>query len=102
MPFPVWLLIGFSFLYFSFIFWQYSKMPIRSFVFRPSRTGSATDDKAEQEETGEPQTLTTEAVLEFEGYLRSINHTIKTRFRIGAFGFLIAALGALIAMFLSG
>jgi hypothetical protein len=99
MPFPVWLLVALAFLYFSFIFWQYSNMPIRNFVFRRQEANPLGEGE-EGEKENEIQTLTTESVLEFEGYLKSINNMIKTRFRIGAIGFLIAAMGAFVAMFI--
>ncbi len=99
MTFPIWLLVAFAFLYFSFIFWQYSNMPVRSFVFRKREPNPSAEGEEKKEEE-EIRTLTTESVLEFEGYLKSVNDKIKTRFRIGAMGFLLAAVGAFVAIFI--
>lgn len=74
-------------------------MPVRSFVFRKREPNPSAEGEEKKEEE-KIQTLTTESVLEFEGYLKAINNTIKTRFRIGAVGFLIAALGAFVAIFI--
>ncbi|NIM93744.1 MAG: hypothetical protein GTO18_08545 [Anaerolineales bacterium] len=90
MPFPVWFLIACSFFYFSFMFWRYSNTPMRYFTLRKSRTYADGPDELGVEDRSE-------FLRDINGYLDSINKQIKTRYRIGSLGFLIAGLTAILA-----
>jgi hypothetical protein len=95
MPFPVWILIALAFFYFGLIFWGYSRMAIRPFRIRQREGG---EEKTDIDLDKEP--LTNEILQDFTGYLDSINTANKTRYRIGALGFFIAGLTAILSIFL--
>lgn len=95
MPFPVWLLIAFAFFYFAFVFWQYSNTPLRPFTVRI---------KGEDSETVETDEETAGFVKDIEedvaGYINAANEIMSARYRIGAMGFVIAGLTAIVSIFL--
>lgn len=95
MPFPVWLLISFAFFYFAIIFWTYSKSPFRPFVVR-FKADEANPDEINIERSA----LAEEIQNDIDGYIKSTNEIIKTRYRIGALGFIIAGVTAIVAIFL--
>jgi hypothetical protein len=94
----VWIVAALLFLYFAFVFWRYSNMPLRS--FRPRPPEDAGEGEAEPAAEGEPEKDLPEGFMEdWEGYLRAINETNKTRFRVAALAFLLAAVTALAGLF---
>lgn len=95
MPFPVWLLIAGAFFYFAGIFWVYSKTPYRQFVVR-----FKADEENPDEVDLERSALAEEIQSDIDGFIQSTNEIIQTRYRIGAIGFIIAGLTAIISIFL--
>ena len=89
-----WLLVSMAFFWFGFIFWQYSNSPLRSFTVRVK------GDDPENSSLDEETTQIIEYIKEdIGGYLKTANETMKMRFRIGAYGFLVSGLAALAGMF---
>jgi hypothetical protein len=95
MPFPVWLLIAFAFFYFAFIFWQYSNTPLRSFTVRIK--GEEGENVTPNEEKA---ALINDIQEDIQGYIQAANEVMTTRYRIGAMGFIIAGLTAIVSIFL--
>jgi hypothetical protein len=95
MPFPVWILIAFAFFYFAFIFWQYSNTPLRQFTVRIK--GEDTENVAPDEEKA---ALISDIQEDIQGYIQAANEVMTTRYRIGAMGFIIAGLTAIVSIFL--
>jgi hypothetical protein len=78
-----WFLAALSFFCFSVIFWRFGNEPIRLFTFRQR------DEMMKDE-------LTEGFMLDFEGYLQSINTRNKLRYRIASGGFLVAGMTAVL------
>jgi len=95
MPFPVWLLIALAFFYFAFIFWQYSNSPLRPFTVRIK--GQDPENPTLDEEQ---KAMVDEIQKDVQGYIKAANDVMSTRYRIGAMGFVIAGLTAIISIFL--
>ena len=95
MPYFVWLLIGFAFFYFAFIFWQYSNTPLRPFTVRLK--GENPEAPVLDEEKAALVNFIQEDI---GGYISAANETMSTRYRIGAMGFVIAGLTAIVSIFL--
>lgn len=95
MPFPVWLLIAFAFFYFAFIFWQYSNSPLRQFTVRIK--GEDPENKPLDDERA---ALVNDIQEDIQGYITAANLQMTTRYRIGAMGFVIAGLTAIVSIFL--
>ena len=95
MPFPVWLLIACAFFYFAFIFWQYSNTPLRPFTVRLK--GEESESVVSDEEKPE---FVTKIEDDIAGYINTANEIMSTRYRIGAMGFIIAGLTAIVSIFL--
>ncbi|OGO17235.1 MAG: hypothetical protein A2Z14_01110 [Chloroflexi bacterium RBG_16_48_8] len=96
MPFPVWLLIAFAFFYFAFIFWQYANTPLRPFTVRIKGENPENPDSDE-----EKKAMVNNIQEDIQGYIKAANDVMTTRFRIGAMGFVIAGLTAIVSIFLS-
>jgi hypothetical protein len=92
----IWLTIGLIFYYFSFVFFQYSRTPIRSFLIREGQ-------KTVLESTTELGELSSFKQLwsDFDRYLDSINSRNISRTRIAAIGFLLAGIASFIAAYIS-
>jgi hypothetical protein len=95
MPFPVWLLIAFAFFYFAFVFWQYSNTPLRPFTVRLKGENPENPERDE-----EKTALVNEIQEDVAGYINAANEVICSRYRIGAVGFIIAGLTAIVSIFL--
>lgn len=92
----IWLAIGLIFYYFSFVFFQYSKTPIRSFMIRDGQKAileNATD-------LGELSSFK-QLRSDFDHYLDSINSKNISRAKIAASGFFLAGLASFIAAYIS-
>ncbi len=92
----IWLAIGLIFYYFSFVFVQYSRTPLRSFLIREGQKtelASATD-------LGELSSFN-KLRIDFDRYLDSINSKSISRARIAAIGFFLAGLASFIAAYIS-
>lgn len=90
-----WLFMAVIFIYFAVLSWIYSKSPIRPFVYRGKRQteeGELLDDQAEL--------VPEEVKKDLEGFVKSVNTSMQTRYRIGAISMLIAAGLAIASMFI--
>ncbi len=92
MPTQVWPIIAVIFLYFSAFFWRLSNSPIRMFHFRQG--GETTELKPDETDTDK---FTADFLLEFDGYLASVNRLNKTRYRLSSAGFFVSGLTAVVA-----
>lgn len=95
MPFPVWLLIAFAFFYFAFVFWQYSNTPLREFTVRIK--GEDPENTPIDEEKA---ALINDIQEDIQGYVTAANEVMSARYRIGAMGFIIAGLTAIVSIFI--
>jgi hypothetical protein len=95
MPFLVWIFIALAFFYFAFIFWQYSNTPLREFTVRIK--GEDSENVALDEEK---MALITDVQEDIGGYINAANIQMSTRYRIGAMGFIIAGLTAIVSIFI--
>ena len=92
----IWLAIGLIFYYMSFVFVQYSRTPMRSFLIREGQNNAlegATD-------LGELSSFN-QLRRDFDHYLDSINSRNISRARIAAIGFFLAGLASFIAAYIS-
>lgn len=90
-----WLFLAVIFVYLAVLFWIYSRSPIRPFMFRSARQteeGKALEAQVDQ--------IPEEIKKDMEGFVRSVNRTIQTRFRIGAISLLMATGMAIASMFI--
>ncbi|UCF61056.1 MAG: hypothetical protein JSV37_15070 [Anaerolineaceae bacterium] len=94
MAYFVWLPLTVIFFYFSFIFWRYSRTPIRPFIFR--KRGEARQIEVEG---GASESLSDDLAQDIDGFVKSVNDTNRIRYRVAALGFLIAAVNALVTIF---
>jgi hypothetical protein len=94
----VWLGIGLTFFYFSIVFYQYSKDPLRSFVVRQ---GQQTRLSEEPDPDPDDMTAFNELRRDFGRYLESMNKKAIARNRIASIGFFLAAVGSFISSYLS-
>jgi hypothetical protein len=94
----IWLAIGLTFFYFSIVFYQYSKDPLRSFIVREGQ-----QTRLDTEPDPEPKELNAfnELQRDFGRYLESINRKAIARNRIASIGFFLAAFGSFISAYLS-
>lgn len=92
----IWVAIGLVFFYFTIIFYQYSKTPLRDFNIRQSQ-----QLKTDEERNSEEMTIFKELQRDFGRYLESINSKNVARSRIAAIGFGLATLASFISAFLS-
>jgi hypothetical protein len=90
-----WLFMAVIFVYLAILFWIYSRSPVRPFIFR----GARKSDEGELLEAQIEQ-VPDEIVKDMEGFVRSVNRTMQTRFRIGAISFFIATGIAIASMFI--
>ena len=92
----IWLTIGLIFYYFSFVFFQYSRTPLQSFVIRKGQ-------KITFEGAPEIEELSSfkEFLSDVDRYLESINSRNLSRARIAAIGFFLAGLASFIAAYIS-
>ena len=93
----IWTLLGLIFLYMAYTYWGYSNSPLRSFS---SRRRVLEDGPSMDDADGLAREVE-EELKEFEGYLSAMNTKIRSRFRVGAIGFLIASFTALFGIFLA-
>lgn len=95
----IWIvrLFGLAFFYLAYTFWKYSNSPLRSFS---SRRRIPEDDPSLDDAGGLAREVE-EELMEFEGYLGAMNAKIRTRFRVGAIGFLFASFTALFGTYIT-
>ena len=94
MVYFVWLPLTVIFLYFSIIFWRYSRTPIRPFIFR-----KRAEAPQSEVEGITPETLSDDLAEDIDGFVKSVNDTNRIRYRVAALGFLIAGVNALVTIF---
>jgi hypothetical protein len=94
MAYFVWLPLTVIFLYFSLIFWRYSRTPIRPFIFR-----KRADRRQSEVDAVLSEPLSDDLMQDIEGFVRSVNDTNRVRYRVAALGFLIAGINALVTIF---
>ncbi len=92
----IWLAIGLIFYYFSFVFFQYSRTPIRSFVMREGQK-TVVESSTELDELSSFKQLWSD----FDHYLDSINSRNISRARIATIGFFLAGMASFIAAYIS-
>ncbi|MHA2172551.1 MAG: hypothetical protein ACXAB7_21985 [Candidatus Kariarchaeaceae archaeon] len=92
----IWLGIGLIFYYFSFVFLQYSRTPIRSFLIREGQK-TAFESATDLSE----QSSFNQLWKDFDRYLDSVNSKNISRAKIAAFGFFLAGLASFIAAYIS-
>ncbi len=88
----LWLVAAVIFFYFAILFWIYSKSGTRPFIF------GSTTKPGEAGSEGFTNAIPEEIQKEIESFRRSINLTMQTRFRIGAFSMVLAGGLALASM----
>lgn len=93
----IWTLLGLIFLYMAYKFWGYSNLPLRSFSSR----GRPTENDPSMDDAEGLAREVAEEIKEFEGYLGAMNAKIRTRFRAGSIGFLVASFTALFGIYLA-
>jgi hypothetical protein len=94
MAYLVWLPLTVIFLYFSLIFWRYSRTPIRPFIFR-----KRADQRQSEVDAVLSEPLSDDLMQDIEGFVKSVNDTNRIRYRVAALGFLIAGINALVTIF---
>ncbi|NIS82625.1 MAG: hypothetical protein GTO14_21040 [Anaerolineales bacterium] len=90
-----WLFMAVIFIYFAILAWVYSRSPIRPFVYRGKRQaddGNILEAQIDQ--------IPEEIQKDLEGFVKSVNTAMQTRYRIGAISMLIAAGMAIASMFI--
>jgi hypothetical protein len=83
-----WLLIAVIFFYFAGVFWSYSRAPLDI-----SKEASQPEGQAGIEASG--------IDAELQARIESFNTQTMTRYRVGAYGFFIAGLAGLLALYLA-
>lgn len=91
-----WIILTVVFFYFCVLFWNYSRMPLRQFIFRNRGWGDSSEGESSLEEE-----LPSVFLSDLEGFINSINHTNSIRFRLGSVGFFIAGMLSLVSLFLT-
>lgn len=91
-----WLFMAVIFIYLAVLFWIYARSPVRPFIFR----GARQSDEGELLEAQVDQ-IPEEIVKDMDGFVRSVNRTVQTRFRIGAISLFIATGMAIASMFIN-
>ncbi len=91
----VWFIFAAVFLYLAYMQWRLSQEPLRSFFMREHSTETTMSEDGEQIES-----LTKEAVDDFNKYLDMLNNRNKRHYTAAAIGYFVAAFISLASMFI--
>jgi hypothetical protein len=89
---PAWFVVAALFTYLAYVHWRWAESPLRSFHIRER------DEKAEGE--GEVE-INAEVINDFNSYLNTINEKNAGRHRRAAIWFFVAAVLAVISIFIA-
>lgn len=93
--YPIWFLFAAIFLYLAYMQYRLSQEPLRTFYMREHSTEMTEDEDGQKVET-----LTKEAVDDFNQYLEMINQKNKKHYTASAIGYAIASFLSLVSMFI--